>query len=142
MKKSCFSILLAFLFIVSCENTLNDTQEIDEDKCSQENINREAYKYLKDWYLWYEHLPEINPADYETMSAMINAVKYREGDKLIDRFSYSVQSPSMMIIMPENVTEWDFHGCVTKKIYFIFQWFIREVRLIRQGSGAVREYLQ
>ena len=90
MKKSCFFILLAFLFIVSCENTLHDTQEIDEDKCSQENINREAYKYLKDWYLWYEHLPEIDPADYETMSAMINAVKYREGDKLIDRFSYSV----------------------------------------------------
>ena len=90
MKKSCLFILLAFLFIVSCENTLHDTQEIDEDKCSQENINREAYKYLKDWYLWYEHLPEIDPADYETMSAMINAVKYREGDKLIDRFSYSV----------------------------------------------------
>ena len=87
MKKSCFLIFFAFLFIVSCENSL---QSVKNEECSQEYINREAYAYLQDWYLWYEHLPEIDPAEYATLSDMISAIKYRDGGKLIDRFSYSV----------------------------------------------------
>ena len=85
MKKTAFFLfLISFFVLVSCENHI-------ASECSQASINRHAFAYLKDWYLWYEHLPAINPADYESLSEMISAVKYREGDTLIDRFSYAVK---------------------------------------------------
>ena len=86
MKTHVFSAILVLCFLfVSCGSEKNSISD-----CSPENINKVGYSYLKDWYLWYEHLPEINPEDYETLSDMLNAVKYREDDTLIDRFSYAV----------------------------------------------------
>ena len=84
MKKTVLLFLASFFLLVSCEN------QVAPD-CSQQSVNRHAFAYLKEWYLWYEHLPAINPADYESLDKMIAAVKYREGDKLIDRFSYAVK---------------------------------------------------
>ncbi len=83
-KTSIFLFLATFFLLISCEN-----QVVTE--CSQASVNRHAFAYLKEWYLWYEHLPVINPADYESLDKLIAAVKYREGDKLIDRFSYAVK---------------------------------------------------
>ena len=84
MKRLFFFLFISFLFLVSCENHV-------VGDCSQSSVNRQAYAYLKDWYLWYEHLPAVNPADYESLDKMVAAIKYREGDKLIDRFSYAVK---------------------------------------------------
>lgn len=83
-KRLVFLFLLSFFILVSCENSV-------APECSQESVNRHALAYLKEWYLWYEHLPVINPADYESLDKMIAAVKYREGEKLIDRFSYALK---------------------------------------------------
>ena len=83
-KRSFFLFLVSFLLLVSCENSI-------APECSQDSVNRHAYAYLKEWYLWYEHLPAVNPADFESLDKMIAALKYREGDKVIDRFSYSVK---------------------------------------------------
>lgn len=83
-KTSFFLFLVSFFLLVSCENHI-------ASECSQASVNRQAFAYLKEWYLWYEYLPAINPADYESLDKMIAAVKYREGDKLIDRFSYAVK---------------------------------------------------
>ena len=85
MKKALIFLFFAsFFLLISCENSI-------EADCSQASVNRHAFAYLKEWYLWYEHLPAINPADYESLDKMIAVVKYREGDKLIDRFSYAVK---------------------------------------------------
>ena len=85
MKKTLvFLFFASFFLLVSCENQV-------ADNCSQASVNRHAFAYLKDWYLWYEHLPVIDPADYESLDKMIAAVKYREGEALIDRFSYAVK---------------------------------------------------
>jgi len=85
MKKALiFLFFVSFFLLISCENSI-------EADCSQASVNRHAFAYLKEWYLWYEHLPAINPADYESLDKMIAVVKYREGDKLIDRFSYAVK---------------------------------------------------
>lgn len=85
MKKTSIFLFLVSLFVlISCENQIATS-------CSQESVNRHAFAYLREWYLWYEHLPPIDPADYESLDKMIAAVKYREGDKLIDRFSYAVK---------------------------------------------------
>ena len=94
MKKTVFFLfLISFFVLVSCESDdiLNVWENNVEADCSQASVNRHAFAYLKEWYLWYEHLPAVNPADYESLSAMISAIKYREGDTLIDRFSYAVK---------------------------------------------------
>ena len=90
--KNCFFCLVSVLcfLLVACDDSKDVDKKYDVYGCSPEGINKAAYDYLQDWYLWYEHLPEINPADYETLSDMIKAVKYREGDTLIDRFSYAI----------------------------------------------------
>ena len=83
-KTSLFLFLVSFFLLTACENSV-------APDCSQESVNRHAFAYLKEWYLWYEHLPVVDPAGFESLDKMIAAVKYREGDKLIDRFSYSVK---------------------------------------------------
>ena len=85
MKKTAlFLFLVLFFVLVSCENHV-------VPDCSQESVNRQAFAYLKEWYLWYEYLPAVNPASYDSLDKMISAVKYREGDVLVDRFSYAVK---------------------------------------------------
>ncbi|MBP5202366.1 PDZ domain-containing protein [bacterium] len=84
MRKTSVLLFLVFLFIVSCENHVMPD-------CSQDSVNRQAFAYLKEWYLWYEYLPAVNPASYDSLDKMIAAVKYREGDVLVDRFSYAVK---------------------------------------------------
>ena len=84
MRKTSILLFLVFLFIVSCENHVMPD-------CSQDSVNRQAFAYLKEWYLWYEYLPAVNPASYDSLDKMIAAVKYREGDVLVDRFSYAVK---------------------------------------------------
>ena len=83
-KASVFLFFVLFFLLVSCENNV-------VPDCSQASVNRHAFAYLKEWYLWYEYLPAVNPASYESLDKMISAVKYREGDVLVDRFSYSVK---------------------------------------------------
>ena len=84
MKKAAFSILMSLVMITSCQNDYHEP-------CDQISVNKKAYLYMKEWYLWYEHLPEINIADYETLGDMLSALKYVDGDTVVDRFSYSVK---------------------------------------------------
>lgn len=84
MKISILFIFSGFLFLSACQNEYHEP-------CDQTSINRKAYLYMKEWYLWYEHLPQINVADYESLGDLITAIKYSEGEKVVDRFSYSVK---------------------------------------------------
>lgn len=84
MKKILFLILIFSALFFACENQTRQS-------CDQASVNRRAYFFMKDWYLWYKTLPNINPADYETLSEMLSELKYREGDKIIDRFSYAIK---------------------------------------------------
>lgn len=84
MKSVIYAMLISFIFISACQNDYHEP-------CDQASINKKAYLYMKEWYLWYEHIPQINVADYETLSDMLSAVKYVDGDTVVDRFSYSVK---------------------------------------------------
>jgi carboxyl-terminal processing protease len=68
-----------------------ECEEIYKEECSQEYINCVAYAYMKDWYLWYESIPEIDVAEYETLPDMVRALRYQEKDQLVDRFSYATK---------------------------------------------------
>lgn len=85
MKKGFFLLLIILAVLISgCQNDYHEP-------CDQVSINKKAYLYMKEWYLWYEHLPQINVADYATLGDMLSAVKYVEGNDVVDRFSYSVK---------------------------------------------------
>jgi carboxyl-terminal processing protease len=84
MNKVFFIFFTFFLFFAACENKVHE-------ECSQEAINRRAFAYMKEWYLWYEHLPAIDPASYETLRDMVVDVRYHDGERLVDRFSYAVK---------------------------------------------------
>ena len=73
------------IFFLSCENQVHGS-------CDQASINGRAYEYMKDWYLWYETLPVINPGDYETMSDMLKDLKYHDGERQVDHYSYTVKT--------------------------------------------------
>lgn len=81
-------LILCALFVSCGKENIYEKYEVSE--CSPENINKAAYDYMLDWYLWYDHLPDINPADYETLGDLLEALRYYEGDTLIDRFSYTL----------------------------------------------------
>jgi len=102
MQKVVIFILLLIVSVSGCEAFLTHDADVeyysvcerrypDADECSQAFINCMAYAYMKDWYLWYEHLEKIEPADFTTLSDMVKALRYKEGDVQIDRFSYSVK---------------------------------------------------
>lgn len=75
-------LLLIVLLIMSCED---DQDPVDKDIGPDdiEVINTEIYETMEDIYLWYKHLPEIDPADYETTEEMMDSIRYEK-----DRFSY------------------------------------------------------
>lgn len=81
-------LVLCALFVSCGKENIYEKYEVSE--CSPENINKAAYDYMLDWYLWYDHLPDVNPADYETLGDLLEALRYYEGDTLIDRFSYTL----------------------------------------------------
>lgn len=53
--------------------------------CSVEEKNREVYAMMQDAYYWYQHVPEVDPANYGSPQALLEAVRYRPLD---ETFSY------------------------------------------------------
>jgi C-terminal processing protease CtpA/Prc len=87
--KKVYFIVLSFFFIscggnsiVDFNNTLNEHQNKESDKdCSQEEQNRVIYNRMKDSYLWYEYVPDIDYSDYNSTESLLNDLKYKEYDK-------------------------------------------------------------
>jgi len=90
MRKRLFvTFFILCALIVSCgKEGLYDKYEVTD--CTPENINTAAYEFMQDWYLWYKHLPAVDPTDYKTLSDLLEALRYRKGDTIIDRFSYTM----------------------------------------------------
>ena len=79
-----FAFFTLFFLSAGCENIVHE-------ECSQANINRHAYAFMQDWYLWYDHLPDIDVSQFASLSEMISAVKYVDNETVIDRFSYALK---------------------------------------------------
>ncbi len=69
-------LLLTVFFLHSC----NDDSFIN----SEEYVNRHLYNAMKDIYLWYYKLPEVNPSYYSTPNELMEALRYKE----LDRWSF------------------------------------------------------
>jgi carboxyl-terminal processing protease len=76
-----------FLIIVLCgtcskENISNSPLLITDTSVAA--VNEAVYALMKDWYLWYDKMPEIDPKTYPTIDSLLNVLKY----KPFDRYSF------------------------------------------------------
>jgi len=102
MRYVFLTVLVLTVFFSGCDAFLTHDTDLEyysvcerkypgEDNCSQPYVNCIAYAYMRDWYLWYDKIPFIDPGTYETLGDMVKALRYEDEGVLIDRFSYSTK---------------------------------------------------
>ncbi len=69
-------ILLMTLGILSCENNILNPEKT---KLTRGTL----YDIMKEWYLWYDTIPEVNPNEYPSLQALLDDITL----KPIDRWS-------------------------------------------------------
>jgi hypothetical protein len=67
---------IAFL-VITCER---DILNPEQNKLTRSVL----YDIMKEWYLWYDTMPAVNPGDYHSLNALLDALRY----KPTDRWSY------------------------------------------------------
>jgi carboxyl-terminal processing protease len=68
-----FMILIPAVFIACTK---------EEDELAIEH--RQFYEELKDWYFWYDQIPDIDPTSYPSLAHIMEAIRYRP----LDRWSF------------------------------------------------------
>lgn len=49
-------------------------------ECTVEQSNEAVYSIMQEWYYWYEELPDVDPADYASPEALLDAIRYEPLD--------------------------------------------------------------
>jgi carboxyl-terminal processing protease len=75
MNRLFLFLLLAFAVVASCKK--------DDDRGDEiiKVVNGGIYELMKDVYLWYDHLPDIDPSAYATPNDLMDALRYTAFDK-------------------------------------------------------------
>ena len=88
MKNTRYSLLYPLLLLLLSTAFLFSScrKDEDDDQLDQERIteNTEFYKLMRDWYYWYDKIPNINPANYASVYDVLEAIRHRP----LDRWSY------------------------------------------------------
>lgn len=69
--KLLFLTPIIVLALLSCEK--------EED--SEVNVNKELYSIMKEYYLWYNQMPSVNPDDFSSPVELMNALRVNPPDK-------------------------------------------------------------
>lgn len=69
-------LLLLFSVFVSCKKETT-TPQLTEDQLAR----NELYNIMKDWYLWYDQMPDIDVNNYDTPQDLLEALRYKPLDK-------------------------------------------------------------
>jgi len=69
-------VCIAFL-VITCER---DILNPEQNKLTRTVL----YDIMKEWYLWYDIMPDVNPDDYHSLNALLDALRYSP----TDRWSY------------------------------------------------------
>ncbi|MCK5463012.1 MAG: hypothetical protein KAI95_08340 [Bacteroidales bacterium] len=69
-------VCMAFL-LITCER---DILNPEQNKLTKSVL----YEVMKEWYLWYETMPVVNPDDYHSLNSLLDALRYSP----TDRWSY------------------------------------------------------
>jgi carboxyl-terminal processing protease len=78
MKKLSRIVLLLFLAFATVASCI---KEGDTGNQVIKAINSGIYDLMKEVYLWYDHLPEIDPSTYTTPNDLMDALRYKTYDK-------------------------------------------------------------
>ena len=70
-------IIAILLLLLNACNLFNDPKK-------DFTANDYIYEAFNEWYLWYDQIPDIDPNDYDSYKALINAISVDE-----DRWSYA-----------------------------------------------------
>jgi len=84
LKKSKMMIvtLSSMLFLVGCGG--GDENESTSENCTIEGKNEFLYNYMKDKYLWYQNVPDLDYRKYQNSEDLLEALIYKK----YDRWSY------------------------------------------------------
>ncbi|NGX16114.1 S41 family peptidase [Wenzhouxiangella sp. XN24] len=75
--------VLLGLALAACGGGSSDPEPITSE-CSIAAQNQAVYETMQQWYFWYEELPEVDPASFESPEALLDALRFEP----LDRFSY------------------------------------------------------
>ncbi|HUG98029.1 MAG TPA: S41 family peptidase [Gammaproteobacteria bacterium] len=76
--------VLAGLVLAACGGGGSGDSGLAPDPCAIPLQNQALYDTMQEYYLWYEELPAIDPGDFESPEALLEALRFRP----LDRFSY------------------------------------------------------
>ncbi len=72
--------LAASLLLTACGGHSDNSIKIQAD-CSQKGQNNILYSIMKDAYLWYAQVPDLDPASYDSIETLLKDLKYKKYDK-------------------------------------------------------------
>ncbi len=85
MKK--FTLLVFPLFIIlliACSSDSSDeSSDRTSDECPVSEKNQIVYEIMKDMYLWYDQIPDVNPEAYNSPEELLEDLKYE-----LDKWSF------------------------------------------------------
>ncbi len=93
-----FGIILALLPACKKDDVQPDDLQPDDPKILARN---EFYELMKEWYFWYDKMPDVDVEDYDTPEELLEALRYLP----YDRFSYIASKTEF-----ENVVQGKYIG--------------------------------
>lgn len=77
---AAFLLLTGFAFLGGCKADGGEDVAPETANANAE-INAAVYELMKEWYLWNDQLPTIDPNDYDSPEEVLEALRYQELDK-------------------------------------------------------------
>jgi len=74
MRKLLYYLVLSTLVLGACTKEEN------------EPVNVAVYNAMKEWYLWYDKIPSVDPQQYKSPAQLLEAIKYKQ----LDRWSFII----------------------------------------------------
>jgi hypothetical protein len=77
-------LMLASGVLAACGGSSSGNIVAPPATCSVADQNQTIYEVMQQWYLWYEELPNVDPASFSSQQALLDALRFQP----LDRFSY------------------------------------------------------
>ncbi len=74
-----WGFVLFFMVFSGCEERIDP----DEGKTMYDEANKPFYNLMKEWYLWYDEMPELDPTHYKNPQEILDSLRVPR-----DRWSY------------------------------------------------------
>lgn len=76
-------ILLVLSVILSCSSDSKEPNTKAPENCSLVSQNQYVFDLMKDFYLWYKEVPDVDPAQFPSPEVLLSALTFSP----LDRFS-------------------------------------------------------